>query len=488
MRRLLATLSLLLCALVLATATLPVSAHPRSGRGARLAAGLRSGPTAPSPPAAYWTQFVASSDTRIIYVSNAGNDSNNGLSEGASKATIAAGLALLRDGFPDWLLLKCNDSWSTTFGNFDHAGRSASEPMLVGAYGTGCTARPLIKTGESTGILFTGGTGSTNQYRDYLAFVSLDFYADHRDPDSGTYNAGANQDLEGFTWRQGAHWVLFEDTRFRFFGNGASVHQSSGLTYNIGGFSFRRCQFTDNYTTDGSHAQGIYMDELSADLTSFDECVIDYNGWRAGLYDPDVFSHDMYLDGDPGQGSNPGPHYSVTNSILTRPGSHGCQMRSGQNDTLSGNYVEDTAIGLLFGTTGYAALTGTCNGNTITHPHYIGATPKQYGIWIDLSGGSTVSNNLIVNAFDDQAGSPLFTGIPNVTYTANTIYNWPVGSNMSGSYTDTTRDLAHYDAHLGGPGTFAHAIAQIRAQSKYAWDPNWSTQSIQAWVRAGWNL
>lgn len=57
-----------------------------------------------------WTVFVPSSDTRTIYVSSStGNDSNNGLSESTPKRTIAAGKSLLRNGYPDWLLLKCGD-------------------------------------------------------------------------------------------------------------------------------------------------------------------------------------------------------------------------------------------------------------------------------------------------------------------------------------------------------------------------------------------
>lgn len=441
------------------------------------------------PATSYWTTFTASSDTRTIYVSSSGgNDNNNGLSSGAPKATISAGLALLRDGYPDWLLFKAGDSWNTGIGQFDHKGRSSSEPMLVGSYGSG--ARPLFKTGNQGALTFTGGSGSTNTDRDYLAFVSLDFYADSRDPDSPSYNAGTIGSPEGFTWRQGAHWVLFEDVRFRFFGNGGSIHMSSSPQYDIGGFRFRRCQFTDNYTDDGSHAQGIYVDEISADGLVMDQCLYDYNGYRDGIYSKDIFSHDMYIDGDPGL--HDGPSYTFTDNIILRGASHGMQLRAGGAQT--GNYVEDCAIGLLFGASGYAAVVGGLTSrNTILHGHYSEnpSLPKQYGLWCENITTATASYNLIANAFDDQAGSAIVHGTgcdPNMTFTGNVVYNWPVGSNLSGSYTDTTRDLAHYDAHLGGPGTFAHAVTQLRAQSKASWDDNWSTTSIQTWIRAGWNL
>ena len=54
-----------------------------------------------------WTIFTESVDTRKIFVSSTeGDDTNDGLTELAPKQTIIAGKALLRAGFPDWLLLR----------------------------------------------------------------------------------------------------------------------------------------------------------------------------------------------------------------------------------------------------------------------------------------------------------------------------------------------------------------------------------------------
>ena len=62
-----------------------------------------AGPT--SPPAA---------DTRVVYVSSsAGSDSNNGLSSGARRSRRSPRRARsLRNGSPDWMLLKRGDAWS----------------------------------------------------------------------------------------------------------------------------------------------------------------------------------------------------------------------------------------------------------------------------------------------------------------------------------------------------------------------------------------
>src|SRR3989338_1091043 len=83
-----------------------------------------------------WTVFTPSPDTRIIYVSSSeGNDLNDGLSPQTPKQTISAGKALLRDTYPDWLLLKRGDMWYETLDGWKISGRSADEPMLISSYG-----------------------------------------------------------------------------------------------------------------------------------------------------------------------------------------------------------------------------------------------------------------------------------------------------------------------------------------------------------------
>jgi hypothetical protein len=110
--------------------------------------------TAPHLDANGWTVFTPSADTHIIYVSSSqGNDNYSGLSVSAPVKTISHGLSLLRDGYPDWLLLKKGDSW-TESNQIKTSGLSAIAPMVISSYdpahpgvvnpGTG-GARPLIK-------------------------------------------------------------------------------------------------------------------------------------------------------------------------------------------------------------------------------------------------------------------------------------------------------------------------------------------------------
>src|SRR5262249_49272530 len=98
-----------------------------------------------------WTPFTPSADSRIVYVSSAsGNDGFNGLSPSSPKRTIAAGRSLLRNGFPDWLLLGRGGGWAEGLcASSNISGGSESERMLVWSYGSS-TERPLVRSGTQT--------------------------------------------------------------------------------------------------------------------------------------------------------------------------------------------------------------------------------------------------------------------------------------------------------------------------------------------------
>ena len=85
-----------------------------------------------------WTVLEPSADSRIVYVSSSeGDDNNDGLSEATPKETIAAGDALIRDGFPDHLLLKRGDVFENVTLGRCKSGRSLSEISQIIAFSTG---------------------------------------------------------------------------------------------------------------------------------------------------------------------------------------------------------------------------------------------------------------------------------------------------------------------------------------------------------------
>lgn len=132
--------------------------------------------------------------TCVVYVANAGNDSTCKAqplpvtsTPAYPCATPAKAQSLLRNGSPDWMLLRKGDSWNggmngPTGGTWTRTGgRSAVEPMLISSYGTG--ARPLFKTnGVDTSCYNT--TANRGQY---MAIVGIECYNDATDPTSPTY-------------------------------------------------------------------------------------------------------------------------------------------------------------------------------------------------------------------------------------------------------------------------------------------------------------
>src|SRR5215218_3503613 len=94
-----------------------------------------------------WTVVTPSDDTKIIYVSSSqGSDRNDGRTSKSPVKTIAKGYDLLRDGKPDWLLLKTDDVFTEQPPTWRISGRSKDEPQLVGSYGPG--EKPIIQTGS----------------------------------------------------------------------------------------------------------------------------------------------------------------------------------------------------------------------------------------------------------------------------------------------------------------------------------------------------
>ena len=73
--------------------------------------------------------------SRVVYVSSSlGSDGNNGLSPAAPVQTLDHAESLLRDGQGDQMLLARGDVWHETLGEWTKSGRSAQEPMVIGAY------------------------------------------------------------------------------------------------------------------------------------------------------------------------------------------------------------------------------------------------------------------------------------------------------------------------------------------------------------------
>ena len=340
-----------------------------------------------------WTQFTPSPDTRIVYVSSSqGNDANDGLSEAKPKRTIGAGKNLLRDGYPDWLLLKKGDTWNEGFGQWKTAGRSPSEPLLVSSYGNG--SRPQINPGSGANG-FSIFTGTVHD----IAVVDLHFRGD-----PGNLNG------DGFAWLSNNKNGLVEGCLFEYFGVGVDLQGPDNVVV-------RR-----NVIAYAGH-NAMYVVNVSGLL--IEENVID----QIALQAPDIFKQGIYLDNEGNTGM------VVRGNIVSNVSSHGLQLRPG--GLAENNLFVRTSIALeLGGGDSWAANSGgvvaqALNNVILDGKNISPSTPRGWGILMQNVASALVEGNVIANA--PLAGNPRPIEVDgwengkrvhNVTLRNNTVTGW----------------------------------------------------------------
>jgi hypothetical protein len=374
-----------------------------------------------------WTVVTPSVDTRIVYVSNSvGNDVNDGLSEGSPVQTIARGKTLLRNGYPDWLLLKKGDTWlNEAIGSIGISGRSADEPMLFSSYGAG--ARPLMRTDSSVSSgIETVGDG------DYLAVVGLEFYAYTRDPDSPDYLPN-NTVQSGFRMLKPTNWLLLEDNKFSFYGGNSIQAWPSGIAQNV---SLRRNVIMNNYSNSGSHSQGVFTYKTNNLLIEGN--FFYHNGWNHDAIPyatSTIYNRNMYL-------SNGNGTTIVRDNIDIDGASGGVQLRTG--GTLDNNLFVQNPIAIVVGSNENPAgdVGGVVHNNVILGTRSIDTQAQGTGITISSNpeaapyGPSFISDlevygNIVAHG---TQGTGNITGITlsggasapftNTQVHDNVVYNW----------------------------------------------------------------
>lgn len=508
-------------------------------------------PPPPPPPSVGWTTLTASPDTVAIYVSAAGNDSNNGLSPAAPLRTIAAGVAKLRNGKPDWLLLKAGDTWNTGLGTWTKSGRSLTEPMVIGVYGaTAVTSRARLRTGTSAGFQMTSSSGVS-----YLSMIGISMT-----PEAYT----GTQRAQGFRWVGPGRGLLIEDCEIVGFQTNIAIQ---GQTIPMRDVKIRRNIIADSFAI-GDHSQGIYMSDVDGIL--IEENVLDHNGWKTGVVGAEqtIFNHNIYLTKDTTSAT------TVRGNISANASSHGMQLRRGglcENNLLIGN-----PINILFGQFQSAwpsqAATGTISRNVVIDSRNIGTQSRGHGIWLQMANGVTVSENVIAHQENGGSGLAIYAdyNYQNVNIDRNVVHRWAAptgggaalrfqgtatglnrvrwntfsqtnsarisehlvaipagvfsyqqnryttnaassgwfhvnGSNLSlatwlllaidvgsvsgpGLFPDPLREVETYNATLGGPATEAAFIVEARKQSKANWRTQYTAAGANAWIRAGYGL
>ncbi len=384
-------------------------------------------------PNAGWTEFKESADTIKVYVSSTdGNDTNDGSAPEKAVKTLAKGKSILRDGKPDWMLLKRGDVWTEALGTWSKSGRSAAEPMVVMTYGD-AVERPLLKTGAEVALSALSGTLA------HLAFVGLHFYAHTRDPDSTEFQSDMGS--EGIRWLTPTDDLLFEDMMVQYY---------AGTNFTIQGaitnFKLRRSIVVDSYSGAGN-SEGIYLQDVNGILV--EENLLDHNGWNdspklAGKgTGPTIFNHNMYVQVSCDD-------VTIRGNISTRAASHGFQARAG--GIVENNLVIDNPIGFSFGRVEGGAdprpggITGHVSGNVVRDAGDISASlPRGVAVQIGNIASAVVEDNIITHDKSAEAfgsaielsrkTSPTVPGesIKNLEIKNNIIFDWRGGFQFSTS-------------------------------------------------------
>jgi len=374
--------------------------------------------TITAPTSSGWTDFQPSVDTRIVYVSTSGNDSNDGLSENTPKRTISAGKALMRNGYPDWLLLKRGDVFDSRIGQWVTSGRSNTERQLISSYGSS-TQRPLLRTGTQDGIS-TLFSGSSPARIDHVAIVGLEFWAH-------TYTGTGNP--SGVAWLIQSDDTVIEDCLIRGYEIDVMFTDYGGRKSNI---QVRRNVLVDAFSTTGTVGHGLYVS--GCDTVLIEENVIDHNGWNPSIpgATPSMFRHGVYIQS--GGGTCTG--VTLRGNIISNSASHGVHLRPG--GVAEDNLFVQNSIALSLGG-GNEPDPGGVNviakGNVILDGKDIdAANPRGWGIDLSNIASAQVSYNIVANQTQGHFPVPLSMGAGALGFGVhNTVVEHNIFSGWGGS-------------------------------------------------------
>lgn len=452
-----------------------------------------------------WTTITPLPDSKIIYVSSSvGDNSNNGLSPETPVATLSKAKSIARAGYPDHILLKKGDEWTTEFGlGSFHSGRSAEEPTVISYYGDG-NKRPLIKCDDSFIYVF-GKTLS------HIAIIGIEFYAYKHDPNSPDYENKLGQSAISYINASGEN-LLIEDCKFNYMQMGAYTAEETGALKN---FKFRRNIILHSWAGDSyyihelrTRVQGMYISGTEGIL--IEENLFDHNGWNEQIDSAgaNMFNHNIYM-----QGGNPNPDKIwIKGNILARPAAHGLQLRSGGHceDNLFIQCAVNVNVGYDYKAHKMDYMldyvkhqkTTTLKNNVILETRLMDSTNTGYPRTSAKYGINTihipciVHNNIMAHSLN-KGGEPLggyedinqLSG--SVDYVNNIIYKWFTYNNSHTRETenpgwfDPDRQIKHYHEKLGKEASTIAFLNEARKRPVNIWWTEYSAYAVNQYIREG---
>ncbi len=480
-----------------------------------------------------WSIITPSSDSRLIYVSAAGNDStaqtyttaqvgadprSPSISVNAYK-TLSAAYAQMRAGYPDWVIFRRGDTFtdSITFGGNTKGGRNASERWLFTYYGASGN-RPLLTAANWD---FYGSSA-------HIALVGLDVHYRRRDPTS-TFWVNFTSEFKvifSAAINSSAGNILLEDCVFR---NGQEnlVIQGISSGSRLPNVDVRRCAVWDandgtGTTAHDDRSQGIYGAWLQ-DLV-IEECFFDRNGWNQNSNGTlagkgrSIYSHNIYLQ-------NGSRNTTIRDNIISRASANGLQARAG-------NYVDNNL--LILNAVGLFSESATSQGEDVDNividnvliagddiapSVWTGSDVgvRGWGIEVHRMPSGLYEGNIMLD--EVSSGSPFAmqlkagSGSQTIPVRDNIVRNWGIGiqNQDPGSYTlsnnivngvnqstsqpvtfvDGSRTLSTYLSSIGSSGDNLAFLANARAAwigAPRTFPNNYRANTVNNYFRAGFTI
>lgn len=441
-----------------------------------------------------FTLIKASADTKKIYVSSSsGNNSNNCLTPETPCQTIGAGLAKMRNGYPDHLYLKRGDVWRDQRMQNLHSGRSESEPAVISYYGTS-GARPKIENSATALHIFKGKM--TNFH-----FIGLEFAAYKMDPKNPDFTgaAPANVVLLG-----GNENVLFEDVKFNLTEVVVQIWNNEPPK-NI---QFRRNIWNGSYYNTSSldrnkRPSNLYADGVDGLL--IEENVFDHGGWHRTIANAgaNMFNHNIYI-----QYTTKAHNLILRNNIITRGSSHGAQLRPG--GLAENNFFGRNAVGLIIGKPAVEGVRAHAINNVVSEGHSMVkgdkactgsglCTAAVWGIEFNLSGTADYQahGNIVSKlAHNDTAWTKKYpilvrqalAGMNGANLKSSNNIAWKWDSDTQGTdknYPAPGRSLGGYYKSIGGTNDFDGFMNVVLNRSPGTWNKKYTAAAINDYIRAG---
>lgn len=385
-------------------------------------------------PGGGWTAFEPTPDTRMVFVSSSqGDDANDGLSPQQPLQTIANGLAQLRNGHSDWLLLKRGDVWYEPIGGIGanklKNGRSMEQPTLIASYGVG-GPRPLLKLGDHRAGLSVG-VNRPHAVQN-LALVGIHFYDEKGDPSSPEFVKDRNKRVAGISWISPGENLLVEDCRFQYLSGGAIQGKSPSRPRlpeeTLRNVRIRRCVVDHAWSSSG-HCQGFFFNKVDGLL--LEENVLDHNGYCVETGDlPTWFNHNVYITIECDK-------VVARGNIVARGSTTGIYCRT--NGILEDNLCLDNSPSLNLGRIAKfrpGGVTGRIAGNVVIdglsrrsrRQGDVGGGPGIEAGNVNMEGAIVERNIVIGSGAEHNAAFVLSSGgvgLHNVTVRDNITYGWP---------------------------------------------------------------